>query len=70
MPGANTAVTMLPSPTTGLLSSHYRTEVTVVTHLVPDPSPTPTPCPAAVITVYQRVNEINLTASSPPEQHL
>jgi hypothetical protein len=68
MPGASTAVTMLPSPTTGLLSSHYRTEVTVVTHLVPDPSPTPTPCPA--VTVYHRVNEINSTASAPPEQHL
>lgn len=66
--GASTAVTMLALPTsTGRLSSHYRTEVTVVTHLVPDPSPTP--CPAAPVTVY-RVNEINSTASSPPEHHL
>jgi hypothetical protein len=62
MPGASTAVTMLPSPTTGLMLSHFRTEMTVVTHLVPDPSPkAPTPCPA--VTVYHRVNDINLTAS-------
>lgn len=52
--GATTAVIMLPSPT-GV--SHYRTEVTVVTHLVAEP-------PASV----HRVNEIHSTASQ--EQHL
>ncbi|KAI9556585.1 NPFG-protein-coupled receptor [Daphnia sinensis] len=52
--GATTAVTMLPSPT-GV--SHYRTEVTVVTHLVAEP-------PASV----HRVNEINAAVSQ--EQHL
>ncbi|KZS05899.1 Neuropeptide F receptor [Daphnia magna] len=52
--GATTAVTMLPSPT-GV--SHYRTEVTVVTHLVAEPA----------ASVY-RVNEINSTVSQ--EQHL
>ena len=62
--GASTAVTMLPSPT-GL--SHYRTEVTVVTHLVPDTSPI-TPC-TSTVTVC-RVNEINnSTTSAAPEQH-
>ncbi len=70
MLGASTAVTMLPSPTTGLLSSHYRTEVTVVTHLVPDPSPTPTPCPAVTVYINGLINDINLTTSSPPEQYL
>ncbi len=52
--GANTAVTMLASPTGP--ASRYRTQVTVVTHLVPEPSPA----------VY-RVNE---PGSAPPEQHL
>jgi hypothetical protein len=64
-PGASTAVKILPLPTTGLLSSHFRTEVTVVTHLVPDPSPTaPTPCPA--VTVYHRVNAITGLARRSP----
>ncbi|XP_057373344.1 neuropeptide F receptor-like [Daphnia carinata] len=52
--GATTAVTMLPSPT-GV--SHYRTEVTVVTHLGAEP-------PASVY----RVNETNASVSQ--EQHL